>query len=127
MEFNIPVGIKHTEEIIVNESHSALAFGSGMVNVYATPAMIAFLEKTAQDSILPYIPDGYTTVGTEVNIKHLKATAFGKKVKSESYLKTVSGNKLIFELHAWDNRGMISIGTHTRVIVLEEEFMEKLK
>ncbi|MCD4664802.1 MAG: dihydrolipoamide acyltransferase, partial [Bacteroidales bacterium] len=76
---------------------------------------------------VPYLPKGYTTVGSEVNVKHLKATPIGMKVKSESYLKTVNGNKLIFELHAWDEKGMIGIGTHTRVVVEKKVFMEKLK
>jgi len=104
-----------------------LAFGSGSVNVFATPAMIALLEKTAHDSIQPMLPEGYTTVGTEVNIKHLKATAIGKKVRSDSYLRSVDGKKLLFELHTWDEKGMIGIGTHTRVIVDEKIFMAKLK
>ncbi len=127
MEFKIPPGLKHTEEIIVSESQSAIAYESGMVNVFATPAMIALMEKTARVSVQPYLPDGYTTVGTEVNVKHLKATPIGNCVKGESYLKTVIGSKLTFELHAWDGKGMIGIGTHIRVIVEEKGFMEKLK
>jgi len=127
MEFKIPNGIKHHLEIEVRQSDSAIAFGSGMVDVFATPAMIALMEKTAQDSILGYLPDGFTSVGTEVNIKHLKATPIGAKVKSESYLRSVSGTKLMFELHAWDEKGMIGIGTHTRVIVEKQSFLEKIK
>lgn len=127
MEIKILPGIKHHEEIISNKSHCALAFGSGSVNVFATPAMIALLEKTAHDSIQPLLPIGYTTVGTEVNIKHLKATAIGQQIRSDSYLRKVDGRKLLFELHAWDDKGMIGIGTHTRVIVEEKSFMEKLK
>ena len=126
MEIKILPGIKHHEEIIVAENHSALAFGSGSVDVFATPAMIAFLEKTALNSIQSILPVGYTTVGTEVKIKHLKATPIGKQVRSDSYLKSVDGKKLLFELHAWDDKGMIGIGTHTRVIVEEKVFMENL-
>lgn len=126
MEIKILPGVKHHEEIVSNKSHCALAFGSGSVNVFATPAMIALLEKTAHDSIQSLLPVGYTTVGTEVNIKHLKATAIGKQIRSDSYLRKVDGRKLLFELHAWDDKGMIGIGTHTRVIVEEKSFMEKL-
>ena len=127
MDINIAPGIKHHEEIIVTEAHSALSFGSGSVNVFATPAMIAFLEKTAYESVQPLLPDGYTTVGTEVNIKHLKATAIGKIIRSDSYLRSVERRKLLFELHAWDDKGMIGIGTHTRIIVEVLKFMETLK
>lgn len=127
MEIKISPGIKHHEEIIATESQSALAFGSGSVNVFATPAMIGLLEKTAHDSVQPHLPEGFTTVGTEVNIKHLKATPIDSKVRSDSYLRSVDGKKLLFELHAWDDKGMIGIGTHTRVIVEKMFFMAKLK
>ncbi|MCD4694900.1 MAG: thioesterase family protein [Bacteroidales bacterium] len=127
METKIPTGIRHNIELDVDKNHSACFFGSGQVEVFATPALIAIMEKAAMESVVPYLPKGYTTVGSEVNVKHLKATPIGMKVKSESYLKTVNGNKLIFELHAWDEKGMIGIGTHTRVVVEKKVFMEKLK
>lgn len=127
MDYKIPLGVKHQLEIEVTEELSALHFGSGMVNVFATPAMIAQMEKTAMESIIDFLPQGYTSVGSEVNIKHLKATPMGKKVKTESYLKSVNGPKVIFELHAYDEKGMIGIGTHTRVIVEEKSFMENLR
>lgn len=115
------------KEIIVSENQTAIFFGSGSVSVFATPAMIALLETTAHESAQSLLPDGFTSVGSEVNIKHLKATAVGRKVIAESYLRQQDGVKLLFELHAWDETGMIGIGTHTRVIVEEKGFMEKLK
>ena len=127
MEIKIPIGIKHHKEINVSNTESACVFGSGMVNVFATPALIALLESTALESIEPYMPDGYTSVGTEVNLKHLKATPIGMSVRSDTYLKSFDGRKLSFELHAWDDKGLIGIGTHTRVIVEEAGFMDKLK
>lgn len=127
MEFKVPAGLKHHKEVVVSETHSACTFGSGLVNVFATPALIALLESTALDSVQAHLPDGYTSVGTEINFKHLKATPIGLIVKADTYLKSVTGRKLHFELHAWDDRGMIGIGTHTRVIVEEKEFMDKLK
>ncbi len=127
MDIKIPTGIKNQEEIIVTNAHSAKTLGSGSVDVFATPAMIVLIEKTAQKSVQPFLPDGFTTVGTEVNVKHLKATPIGKQVRSNSYLKSVDGKKLLFELHVWDDKELIEIGTHTRVIVEEKIFMEKLK
>ncbi|MCB2219728.1 MAG: thioesterase family protein [Bacteroidetes bacterium] len=127
MDIKIPTGIKYQKEIKVNSNDLAIAYGSGDVAVFASPAMIAFLEKTAKESVLSHLPAGYTTVGTEINIKHLKATPEHSIVKTESYLRTVQGMKLIFELHAWDQKGLIGIGTHTRVIVNEKEFMDKIK
>ena len=127
IDFRIPTGIKHHKEVTVSGNDSACVFGSGEVNVFATPALIALLESTALESIAPHMPEGYTTVGSEVSLKHLKATPIGMKVTGETYLKSLSGRKLFFELHAWDEKGYIGIGTHTRVIVEEKGFMDKLK
>jgi predicted thioesterase len=127
MDVKIPTGIKHHKEVVVTGNDSACVFGSGEVNVFATPALIALLESTALESIASHMPEGYTSVGSEVSLKHLKATPIGMKVTGESYLKSVHGRKIHFELHAWDERGYIGIGTHTRVIVEEKGFMEKLK
>jgi predicted thioesterase len=120
-------GIRHHKEITTNESHSALSYGSGLVDAFSTPAMIALMENTAVESIQHLLPEGQTTVGIEINVKHLKATKIGEKVTGESFLKEVRNNKLVFEVHAWDEKGMIGIGTHTRYIVDLKRFMEKLQ
>ncbi len=127
MKLNIEQGKRYSKEIITSEVHSAKAFGSGMVDVFATPAMIALMESTALESIHSLLPDGFTSVGTEINVKHLKGTPIGMKVTGESFIREVRYPKIIFEVHAWDEKGLIGIGTHTRVIVDEKPFMEKLK
>lgn len=127
MEIKIPAGINFQKEKSVTENDLAISYGSGDVPVFATPAMIALLEQTAKESILDYLPEGFTTVGTEINIKHLKGSLVNSKILSESYLRSVQGIKLFFELHAYDQKGMIGIGTHTRVIVKIEDFLKKLK
>lgn len=120
-------GIRHHKEIMTNESHSARSYGSGLVDVFSTPAMIALMENTAVESIQHLLPEGKTTVGIEINVKHLKATRIGEKVTGESFLKEINNNRMVFEVHAWDETGMIGIGTHTRFIVDTARFMEKLK
>jgi predicted thioesterase len=127
MELNLPVGVKHSLEMVVGTGESARHFGSGLVDVYATPALVAFLEKTSLESILSYLPEGYTSVGSEIQLKHLKASSLGSNIRSDSYLKKIEGKKVFFEWHAWDEKGLIGIGTHTRVIIREREFMERLK
>ena len=76
----IKTGLTHEIEKRVSSEDSATAFGSGMVEVFATPAMIALMEKTSLECVNRLLPDGFSTVGTEVNIQHLKATAIGKTV-----------------------------------------------
>lgn len=95
MDLKIPAGIKFLKEKKVTENDLATAFGSGDVPVFATPAMIALLEQTAKESVLEFLPEGFTTVGTEINIKHLKASSPASIITAESYLRSMQGVKLI--------------------------------
>ena len=88
--------------------------------------MIALMEKTCLQSVLELLPDGFNTVGTEVNVKHLKATLVSKKVRCSSILQKVEGKKLLFNVEAFDEEGKIGEGTHTRYIINTNSFMEKL-
>jgi fluoroacetyl-CoA thioesterase len=119
-------GIKGEIQTIVKKEDTAAAYGSGLVEVFATPAMIALMEKTCLQSVLEFLPDGFNTVGTEVNVKHLKATLVSKKVRCNSILQKVDGKKLLFSVEAFDEEGKIGEGTHTRYIIDTISFMEKL-
>jgi len=119
----LKAGIKGKAELTVSEKDTARIYGSGMVDVFATPAMIALMEKAAHTSVEKYLPEGYLTVGNEVNIKHIKATKQGKKVWAESELILVEGKKLTFNIEASDEDGKIGFGEHTRYIVVEKDFL----
>jgi len=118
----LKAGIKGKAELTVKEKDTARIYGSGLVDVFATPAMIALMEKAAHTSIGEFLPEGFITVGTEVNIKHIKATKPGKKVWAESELKSAEGKKLTFGIIAFDEDGKIGFGTHTRYIVVDKDF-----
>jgi fluoroacetyl-CoA thioesterase len=126
MNYNLNEGIKGYKEMIVVLEATAARFGSGLVEVFATPAMVALMEGTSQFSIQDLLPEGYITVGTELNIKHLKATPKDKKVWCESELIKIEGRKLTFRVDAWDEQGKIGTGTHQRFVVHGETFMKKL-
>ena len=126
MEFKLTPGIEGIKEITVTTDKTAIAFGSGAVEVFATPAMIALMEQTAMKSVAHLIPDAYTTVGTEVSVKHFKATLPGKIVICNSRLIQVEGMKLLFEVTANDESGLIGKGTHTRYIVDKLVFIDNL-
>ncbi len=126
MNHNIITGTKGTLELTVTKELTAAVYGSGLVEVYATPAMIALMERTCQLSVQDQLPEGYLTVGVLVNIKHLKATPVGMKVTCNSELIEVEDRKLIFKVLVNDEEGLIGEGFHERFIVNEEKFMKKL-
>jgi len=126
MRNQLIVGIKGEQSLIVSEKDSATSYGSGLIEVLATPAMIGLMEATAQQSIMSFLPEGSITLGTEVNIKHLKATPIGQKVICYSELLTIDGRQLTFKVAAFDEVGEIGNGTHTRFIVNKEKFIQKL-
>ncbi len=126
MEINIKPQIKGHQEEIVSYETTAAKYGSGLVEVYATPAMIALMENTCMKSVLPYLPQGFNTVGTKVNIEHLKATPIGMKVWCNSELIEVDRRRLVFRVTAFDEKGEIGRGIHERFIIDVEKFMSKL-
>ncbi|MBU5592088.1 thioesterase family protein [Clostridium sp. MSJ-4] len=95
------------------------------MEVYATPAMIALMESVSKDSVKNYIEEGYTTVGIEINVKHIKASAIGSIVKGQCLLERVEGKRLYFKVEAFDEKGKIGEGTHIRYIVNEKEFLDR--
>jgi len=126
MQTVLTPGIEGNKEIIVTADKTALAYRSGTVDVFATPAMIALMEQTAMESVADMLPDGFVTVGTEVSIKHIKATLPGKVVICSSKLIQSEDKKLVFEVLANDETGLIGKGTHTRYIVDKQLFISNL-
>lgn len=127
MECNLKEGISSVTEIKVTEKETAINYGSGDLPVYATPAMIALMENAAKSCVGLHLQYGYTTVGIDINVKHIKATPINMRVKCEATLTKIEGKKLFFHIKAWDEKGQIGEGNHIRYIVNSKEFMEKLK
>lgn len=123
----IQIGIKGRLEQTVTPEMSAARVGSGLVDVFATPMLVALVEQTCYESVLPYLDDGQGTVGTLVNITHTSATPIGKRVWCESELTDVDRRRLVFSVKAYDEAGPIGEGTHERFVIDTEKFMEKLK
>ena len=123
---NITKGLSTTMEINVTDNDTAKRYASGSIEVFATPAMIALMENASKTLVDKFLQTGDTTVGTEINVKHIKATPVGMKVKCEATIEEVSGRQIKFNVKAWDEKGLIGEGTHTRFIVNVEKFMGKL-
>lgn len=127
MEFNLNTGLKNKEEKIVTMNDTAKVFGSGAAEVFATPMMIGLMEGAAMNAVKKYLPLGYSTVGTSVNVKHLSATAVGKKVWAEAELVEIDRKRLVFKVDAYDEDKKIGEGMHERFIIEEAKFMGNLK
>ena len=122
----IDKGIKGRREQTVTPEMSAARIGSGLVEVFATPMMVALIEQTCLESVLPQLEEGQGTVGTLVNVSHVSATPVGMRVWCESELVEVDRRRLVFKVKAYDECGLIGEGTHERFIIDSAKFMEKI-
>lgn len=121
----INTNIKGVAKTTVNENNFAATMGSGSLKVFATPAMVALMEASACDCLAEYLDEGETTVGTELNIKHISATPDTMNVTAEAVLTDVNGREFTFEVKAYDECGEIGCGTHKRFLVYSEKFTAK--
>ena len=118
-------GIKGNSKVLAENSNSARTMGSGTLDVFATPAMIALMENTAFESVAGELEEGSGTVGTALKVKHVAATPVGMKVVCETELVKVDGRALTFSVKAFDEKGLIGEGEHERFIVFNEKFQAK--
>lgn len=112
-------------ETVVDENNTALAVGSGDLEVFATPMMASLMENAAAACIAEELGEENTSVGTMLSVSHVRATPVGMKVKATAELVKVEGRKYDFKVTAEDERGLIGEGTHSRVSVNRERFLEK--
>lgn len=121
----ITVGMKGEAFTDVEREDTALEVGSGSLLVYATPCMVALMEGAACEAIAEALDESQTTVGTALNIEHIAATPVGMEVRAEAIVTEVSGKVITFEVNAYDESGPIGKGTHKRVIVNSQKFLDK--
>ncbi len=121
----VDIGIKGRQETTVTSANVAMNVGSGVVKVFATPMMIALMEKAAVLSVEPFLESGQSSVGTKINVSHIAATPEGMKVWAETELVEIDRRRLVFKVAAYDERGLIGEGTHERFIIDVEKFQAK--
>lgn len=122
----ITVGMKGKVATLVEREDTAAEVGSGSLLVYATPCMVALMEGAACEAIAQALPEGKTSVGTELSISHLSATPVGLEVYAEAEVTAVDGNTVMFQLTAYDEVGKIGEGTHKRAIITSQRFLDKV-
>ena len=125
MDINIKIGAAGKAETTVDEKSTARAMGSGELEVFATPCMIGLMENAACEALRPMLPQGQTSVGTALDVKHTASTPKGMKVWASATVTGVDRRAVTFEVKAWDEKGEIGSGTHQRFIVDAEKFIDK--
>ena len=121
----LTIGIKGKQTETVTAEKTAAVFGSGDLQVYATPAMAALMEKTALQSVAGELGEGQSTVGTALQIAHSSASPIGSVICCESELVEIDRRRLVFSVVAYDDWGEIGRGTHERFIVDIARFLAK--
>ena len=123
----IEVGLKYESQTVVSTTNTANTLGSGDMEVFATPAMIALMENAAMMAVAPHLDEGASTVGIEMASSHIKASPIGATITAYAELISAEGRKLSFKVKAWDEQGVIGEGNHTRFVVDRERFLSKVK
>lgn len=122
----LETGLSARSVTTVTAEKTAAAMGSGDLPVFATPAMVALMENAAMKAVAEALPEGSTTVGSEMNTTHLKPSGLGAEITATAVLTAVEGRKLTFNVGARDEGGLIGEGTHIRYVVDRTKFMAKL-
>ncbi|MBX3050488.1 MAG: thioesterase family protein [Caldilineaceae bacterium] len=118
-------GLTGEASATVDNTNTAASLGSGLVPVFGTPALIALLELAAVHAVMAHLPPGSTSVGTHVDVRHLAATPTGMGVRANATLTAVDGRQLHFVVEAFDEVEKVGEGTHIRMIVERERFVQK--
>jgi predicted thioesterase len=125
MEYNALKGIHNSVTLVVEHKDTAAVYGSGALEVFATPAMIALMEKTCLESVADKIGEGNTTVGIAVNIKHLKASPVGSTIRCDAEITEVDRRRLVFKVKCFEGETLVGEGIHERFVVDSQKFMSK--
>jgi fluoroacetyl-CoA thioesterase len=123
---NVRAGLTGRHEVVVTRELTVGAVLDGMPFVFSTPMMILAMELASVAAAAPHLPEGWATVGSEVNVRHLAPTPVGRTVVAIARVVEVSGRSILFEVEAHDGVRKIGEGTHRRAAVNLESFAKRL-
>ena len=119
------IGTKCQIEQVVTDDLTAQSIGSGALPVFGTPYMLAMMENAALTCLQEFLEDGQGSVGTFLDVKHTSPTPVGMKVTAEAEIYDANERTIMFKVRAWDEKGPIGEGMHTRVIIDNNRFLKK--
>jgi fluoroacetyl-CoA thioesterase len=123
----VKVGLTKEATFHVQDEHMAVHVGSGASRVLATPWMIAFMERVCHRLMTGCLPEGYTSVGINVDVRHLAASPIGSTIRVVSEVQSVDGLQVTFAVRAWDEFEKIGEGFHKRYVVEQARFLDKIE
>ncbi|MDR0309660.1 MAG: thioesterase family protein [Candidatus Methanoplasma sp.] len=121
----IRAGIINEGKMNVTEESTAAEWGSGTLPVFATPAMILLVERTASECLMPFLKEGESTVGTSLDIRHSAPSVVGSEVFCRVELVEADRSRMVFDVKVWDSAGEVGSGKHERFVVNNEKFMAR--
>ena len=124
MERLVP-GLVGEAETVVSEADTAARWGSGLVPVFGTPALVGLMEGAAVQALADSLPPGQTSVGGRIDVRHLAPTPVGMRVRARAELLEVDHRRLVFHVEAWDEVEKIGEATHERFVIDEQRFVAK--
>jgi fluoroacetyl-CoA thioesterase len=113
----LAVGLVGESATTVDVVKLASTLGSGGLEVFSTPSLIALMENAARSAVEPLLPAGQSTVGVRVDVRHLAPSPPGEQVRARAELIEVDGRRLVFRVEAFDSHEKIGEGTHERMVV----------
>lgn len=120
-------GMTREDSFIIAMENSAIHLGSGSSRVLATPWMIAFMERVSHRLLTCCLPEGYSSVGTHLDVRHLAPTPVGATIRVRAEVLSVDGNRVFFSIEAWDTLEKIGEGKHERAVIDEARFLRRVE
>ena len=127
LEEKLHMGLSGSAELVVGEEHTAPRVGSGKVHVLATPVMINLIEAAALAAVEHLLPDGYQSLGTLLNVRHIAATPVGMRLRATAEVLGVEGRTIRFRVEAHDEKELVGDGSHERVVVNVAKFDQRVQ
>ncbi len=123
---NLVPGLSSEISITVGVDDTAARWGSGLVPVYSTPALVGLMESAAVKALDGLLETGQTTVGGHIDVRHIAATPVGMVVRARAELTAIEGRKLSFQVQAWDEVEKIGEALHERFVINTEKFIARV-
>jgi fluoroacetyl-CoA thioesterase len=118
-------GLSAELQITVSETDTASQWGSGLVPVFSTPALVGLMEAAAVKALAGALEPGQTSVGGHIDVHHLAATPVGMTVRARAELTAIEGRKLTFQIEAWDAVEKIGAALHERFVIDTAKFIAR--